>query len=172
VLAAVDVSYSERVAVAACVVFGTWDDPTIAQEFTARIESPEPYVPGAFYRRELPCILAVLAKLEAPLEAVVVDGYVWLDGEGKKGLGAHLFEALGGRVVVVGVAKTGFAGANHAIAVLRGKSEKPLLVTAAGVPVETAASWVRRMHGKDRTPTLLRRVDRLCRDALVAGPPA
>ncbi|UQA62712.1 endonuclease V [Polyangium aurulentum] len=168
-LAAVDVSYGEREAVAACVVFGAWEDATGAHELTARIDSPEPYVPGAFYKRELPCILAVLAKVGEPLEVVVVDGYVWLSGEGRKGLGAHLFEALGGRVVVVGVAKTGFAGASHAIAVLRGKSEKPLHVTAAGVPVETAASWVARMHGKDRMPTLLRRVDRLCRDALAAG---
>jgi deoxyribonuclease V len=169
VLAAVDVSYGEREALAACVVFGAWEDAAIAQALTARIESPEPYVPGAFYKRELPCILAVLAKAAAEIEAVVIDGYVFLDGEGKRGLGAHLFEALGGRVAVIGVAKTGFAGASHAIAVLRGTSKKPLLVTAAGVPAETAASFIRRMHGEDRMPTLLRRVDRLCRDALVAS---
>lgn len=39
-----------------------------------------PYQPGEFYRRELPCLLAVLAC--GPVaEVIVVDGYVWLGPE-------------------------------------------------------------------------------------------
>jgi hypothetical protein len=41
----------------------------------------------------------------------IVDGYVWLDDAGKPGLGAHLYQALGGRVAVLGVAETKFRGA-------------------------------------------------------------
>jgi deoxyribonuclease V len=122
-----------------------------------------PYEPGRFYLRELPCLLAVLARAPAPLAAAVVDGYVWLADETRPGLGAHLFESLGGTVPVVGVAKTRFAGAERALPVTRGDSLRPLWVTAAGIDPTEAAEHVRRMHGPFRIPTALRRVDRLCR---------
>jgi len=37
----------------------------------------------AFYKRELPCILKLLDKLEQPPSCIVVDGYVFLDGKKK-----------------------------------------------------------------------------------------
>ena len=122
-----------------------------------------PYAPGAFYERELPCLLAVLGKVGGSLDVVVIDGYVWLSGDGRPGLGAHLHKELGGETAVVGVAKSSFDGAAFAEAVLRGKSARPLFVTAAGIPAPTAADWIRAMHGPHRIPTLLKRVDRLCR---------
>ena len=123
----------------------------------------EPYVPGEFYRRELPCLLKVLDQLSERPEVVVIDGYVWLDASGRKGLGGHLFEALNKTVPVIGVAKTRFATATRAIEVLRGSSARPLFVTAAGIDQANAAKCIRRMHGESRIPTLLKRVDRLSR---------
>ncbi len=116
------------------------------------------YEPGAFYRRELPCLLEVLARGPCP-NVIVVDGYVWL-GDGKPGLGGHLHAAMGG--IVVGVAKTQYLSA-PAVPVLRGTSRSPLFVTAAGVEPEVAASWIEDMHGPYRVPTLLRQVDALAR---------
>ncbi|HYH68074.1 MAG TPA: endonuclease V [Urbifossiella sp.] len=118
------------------------------------------YEPGSFYRRELPCLLGVLALGPRP-DVVVVDGYVWLAGD-VPGLGAHLHAALGG--VVVGVAKTRFASA-AAVEVCRGASRSPLFVTAAGAAAEVVAAWVAKMHGPYRVPTLLKRVDALARTA-------
>ncbi|MCA9705979.1 MAG: endonuclease V, partial [Myxococcales bacterium] len=123
-----------------------------------------PYVPGQLYLRELPCLLAVLERVARPLDAVLVDGYAVLDDLGRPGLGAHLHAALERRVPVVGVAKTHFRGST-AVEVLRGGSTRPLYVTAVGMGPERAAEGVGRMHGPHRIPTLLRRVDRLCRDA-------
>jgi deoxyribonuclease V len=120
-----------------------------------------PYQPGQFYRRELPCLLSVLATVAEPLEAIVVDGYVWLSDD-RPGLGAHLYEALGHREAVIGVAKTRFAGA-EAEPVIRGGSRRPLYVSAAGLERAAAARHIERMHGTYRLPTLLRRVDQLCR---------
>ena len=45
----------------------------------------------------------------------------------------------------------------------RGKSQTPLFITAAGIDVHTAASFIQSMHGKFRIPTLLKQVDQLCR---------
>ena len=162
-IACVDVDYREDEAVAACVLFRAWADEHAAAETVERIGRVEPYQPGQFYRRELPCLLSVLGKLAEPPATVVIDGYVWLRDEESPGLGGHLFAALGKKVPVVGVAKTRFAGAEAAKAVLRGDSRRPLYVTAAGIDVEAAARHVREMHGPFRLPTLLKRVDQLCR---------
>ena len=161
--ACVDVQYGEREARAACVLFTEWTDATPARELVTVVRDPAPYEPGALYKRELPCLLAVLAPVRASLEVVLVDGYVWLDAAGRKGLGAHLHEALDGRVPVIGVAKTAFKGSDFAVAVTRGASAKPLYVTAAGIDARVAAEKVRGLHGSFRLPTLLQRVDRLAR---------
>ena len=164
-IAFVDVDYRQEQAAAACVLSSDWGDEAPVRELVERVRGVEPYVPGQFYKRELPCLLAVLAKAGGPIDAVVIDGYVWL-GEGRPGLGGHLYESLGGKVPVVGVAKTRFLSATRAVAVVRGgSSTKPLFVTAAGVAVEDAAARVRGMHGPHRIPTLLKRVDALCRGA-------
>jgi deoxyribonuclease V len=169
VKAALDVCYgpeSAPGAAAACVLFDRWTSAAEASSHVARIVDVAPYEPGAFYRRELPCLMAALATITTPLEAVVVDGYVFLSAEGRPGLGAHLFEALGRVTPVIGVAKKSFTGSAFAEPVLRGGSARPLYVTAAGVDAPTAARWVHDMDGPHRIPTLLKRADRLCRDAM------
>jgi deoxyribonuclease V len=160
-LVAVDVDYREAGAVAAGIWFRGWSAPEIEAEIVTRLAEVAPYRPGEFYRRELPCLLAVLERGPAA-EVVVVDGYVWL-GPGRPGLGAHLFEALGGRTVVVGVAKSRFAGATEAVPVYRGASRSPLYVTAVGVGATEAAGWVTRMAGPYRVPEMLKRADQLAR---------
>ncbi|MCA9651390.1 MAG: endonuclease V [Myxococcales bacterium] len=165
-LACVDVDYREGspAAVAAALVFADWGAAEPVAEHVEPVEAIEPYVPGQLYRRELPCLLAVLGRVSAPLGVILVDGYVVLDAEGRPGLGAHLYEALGRRVAVVGVAKSVFEG-SAAIELRRGESVRPLYVSAVGMDAQEAADGVLRMHGPHRLPTLLKRVDRLCRDA-------
>jgi deoxyribonuclease V len=166
VKACVDVDYRGDDAVAGCVLFRDWADAAPAGQLAHWVRGVQAYVPGEFYRRELPCLLAVLADVAEPLELVLVDGYVWLEDEARPGLGAHLYEALGRRVGVVGVAKTRFAAARLAVPVVRGHgATRPLFVTAAGMDVREAALAVRRMHGAHRLPTLLKAVDSLCRAA-------
>ena len=167
-IAAVDVQYGETIAAAACVTFDAWPDASPSGELTVIVKGIEPHVPGELWRRELPCILAVLGTLDSPPELIIVDCYVWLDAHERPGLGAHLFEALQGRAPVIGVAKTAFRGSEHACAVRRGGSERPLYVTSRGISAADAARGIAAMDGEYRLPTLLKRVDRLCRDALAA----
>jgi deoxyribonuclease V len=165
VLVCLDVDYRPAAAVAAAVAFLEWTDASAAHEVVHRsAEPPADYQPGQFYRRELPHLQAVLALLPEAPRIVVVDGFVWLEGE-TPGLGAHLHQALGGGVAVVGVAKRPYRLANQAVPVLRGESQVALWVTAVGIAVEEAADAVRGMHGEHRMPTLLKRVDRLARDS-------
>ena len=137
----------------------------IVSERTALLGEVAPYRPGEFYLRELPALRAVLAGL-GELALLVVDGYADLDPAGRPGLGAHAHEEFG--VPVIGVAKTAFRTATHAIPVLRGASARPLYITAAGMARADAADLVRRMAGPHRMPDALRRADTLARHGLTA----
>src|SRR5689334_20620675 len=89
-ITALDVYYGvkEPHATSAAVVFANWDDALPASEYIAHVEGIQPYIPGQFFRRELPCLLAVLEKIREPLEAIVVDSHVTLGAA--PGLGQHL----------------------------------------------------------------------------------
>lgn len=162
-IAALDVDYRPDAAVTACVLFETWSEEHVLESYTVTSPAAAEYAPGAFYMRELPCLLAALARCPAPPSTIVIDGHVWL-GPDRPGLGAHLHRALGEATPVVGVAKNPFRGA-PAREVLRGDSRRPLFVTAIGMSADEAAAHVQAMHGPHRVPTLLRRVDQLCRRA-------
>lgn len=172
-LLAVDVDYrpgkdstgkdTPKMAVAAGVLFRNWEDEHSGVVFLSELRQVEDYVPGAFYRRELPCILKLLKEHRLDPDCIVVDGYVVLDGAGKPGLGQHLFDALEGRATVIGVAKKPFKGIPSRCEVYRGKSKKPLFVTSAGLDLATAKQCIETMHGNFRLPTLLKEADRACR---------
>ncbi|WP_027934641.1 endonuclease V [Amycolatopsis thermoflava] len=160
--AAVDVHYPEAGgATAALVIAAGPAFAEVTEEHVVRVDDVEPYRPGAFYLRELPAMRAVLRRA-GPVDLLVVDGYVHLDPDGRPGLGAHAHEEFG--VPVIGVAKTAFRSATHAIPVLRGKAVRPLQVTAIGLAPDEAARIVRTMAGPHRLPDALRRVDRLSRE--------
>ncbi len=164
-IACVDVDYRADEAVAAGVVFDSWRAEESIDEIVERIGEVQPYQPGEFYKRELPCVLAVLERVHQPLAAIIVDGYVWLRDGQTPGLGAKLYESLNENVPVIGVAKTRFAKGTKAVAVCRGRGQRPLFVRAAGVSTETAARNIQQMHGRFRIPTMLKRFDQLCRGA-------
>jgi len=161
-LVCLDVSYRDNFACAAGVRFRDWSDAKALHEKIVHVEKVEPYLPGQFYRRELPCLLAVLQTLSR-IDTAIIDGYVWLDGDSKPGLGAHLYQALNQKMAVIGVAKTRFHRVDHVCEVIRGKSKRPLFVTSVGIQRELAVQYIRSMHGNNRLPTLLARADYLCR---------
>jgi deoxyribonuclease V len=164
VIAAVDVHYFENGAVSGGALFVHWTSERPAlelREFSGRVEA---YEPGSFYKRELPCLLKLLEPVKDMVQTVIVDGYVWLGPENRPGLGAHLYAAFDEKVPVIGGAKNIFRGATIARPILRGGSRRPLYVTAAGMDPLVAAESIRMMHGPHRIPTLLKRVDEICRN--------
>ena len=163
-LCGLDVDYRSCSVVAAGLSFADWDSESPLREYSVESNTPpEAYEAGSFYRRELPYLLAVLGQMEEHPATILIDGFVWLGIE-SPGLGAHLYEALGRRSAVVGVAKRPFRDTSAGSPVLRGTSARPLYVTSVGISLDDAVAGVKAMHGLHRIPTLLKRVDRLCRD--------
>lgn len=160
---ATDVDYREENAVAAGILFEKWDAEKAVQEITCNVGNIEEYVPGQFYKRELPCIKALLKSIQGNIDHIIIDGYVYLGSDNKPGLGKHLWDMSGGEIPIIGVAKSAFKDTPKNSELIRGKSKRPLFITAEGVDVATAKQYIMAMHGENRIPTLLKRVDKLCR---------
>jgi deoxyribonuclease V len=160
-IAAIDVHYEDdSSATVGAVIFKDFSDSEAYRTYTKKIPKVRDYVSGQFYKRELPCIMAILGMIEEEVNTIIIDGYVELGD--RPGLGKHLWKALEGRKTIIGVAKSHFLGAK-AIQLHRGKSRLPLYITAAGMDPSHAAGMVAQMHGKDRLPVLLKQADTLSR---------
>ena len=159
---AVDVYYFEGKAKAVGILFEDWVDTQPKQTIEASIEDVAEYLSGEFYKRELPCIITLLNKMNLnEIETIIIDGYVYLNDDCKPGLGAHLYHYLAGKIPVIGVAKTAFYQ-NHknTMEAVRGTSKNPLYVTAIGLPLIVAGNSIKNMAGAHRIPTLLKSLDR------------
>ena len=158
-ISAFDVKYFEDgSAMVAAVVFKDFKDSKSVSLYRKKIDKVHEYVPGSFYKRELPCIISLLSDIREKIDTIIVDGYVFLGD--KPGLGAYLKERMERTVTIIGVAKSYFEGSD-AIKIFRGESQNPLYVSSSGIDPMEAADLVSNMHGKHRIPTLLKKVDQL-----------
>jgi deoxyribonuclease V len=159
-LLALDVHYREIGSKAVGVLFD-WGSEQPQEIITSYIDSVAEYTPGEFYKRELPCLLKIIDKIDLnQLEAIIIDGYVYIDNEKKYGLGGILWETLNKQIPIIGVAKTSFfRNKETVIEVTRGESIKPLFVSAIGFDLELAALKIKKMHGSYRIPSILKQLD-------------
>ncbi|MDV6169995.1 hypothetical protein R1T16_16270 [Flavobacterium sp. DG1-102-2] len=96
---------------------------------------------------------------------VIIDGHIYTDNNRHPGLGYYTWELLSRRIPVIGVAKNPFhANSKKVKEVLRGKSTKPLYVSAIGIDENVATSHIKKMHGDFRIPTILKELDRITKE--------
>lgn len=157
---AVDVHYRTGKAHAVGVLFN-WNNVNPIRIVNSTIKEVEEYIPGEFYKRELPCLMEIINKIDlSSLETIIVDGYVYVDNELNLGLGGKLWEALNKKVPVIGVAKTSFYSNKNTIKeIFRGESKKPLYVSAVGMDINEATKKIQEMEGDFRIPTILKYLD-------------
>ncbi|NBW37304.1 MAG: endonuclease V [Cytophagia bacterium] len=163
---AFDTYYFDNKAKTVCIAFNDWSGTSTDKVYTEITEGVEAYQPGEFYKRELPCILSLLKKMDTDqVEAIVIDGYVYLDDNGQLGLGGHLYHRLHSKIPIIGVAKTNFKTIDkHKEIIVRGKSVRPLYITAVGIDIILAAKFIQQMAGEHRIPSLLKKLDTLTRE--------
>lgn len=160
---AFDTYYTEKYAKTVCLVFHDWTDAEPTNIFEEKLDEVEKYEPGSFYKRELPCILSLLKKVESEIKnitAIIVDGFVLLDDDDKLGLGGYLYKQLNSKIAVIGVAKSGFyRNKKNVKELLRGESKKPLYISAMGIELNSAFEHIKSMYGNYRMPKLLQILD-------------
>ncbi|OIV43327.1 endonuclease V [Flavobacterium johnsoniae] len=164
---AFDTYYFDNKAKTVCLEFEKWNENKNFKIHTEIIENIEEYIPGEFYKRELPCIISLLNLIDLKnIEAIIVDGFVYLDDDKKYGLGGYLYEKLNKQISIIGVAKTNFSSIEkNKKALLRGDSIKPLFITSIGIDLEEAFQKVASMAGEFRMPALLKELDRLTKES-------
>ena len=162
---AFDTYYYEDYANTVCIAFEDWASEKEVEVFTEQMPVDAEYESGAFYKRELPCIISLLNKMVLKEgDIIIVDGYVTLDNDGKIGLGGYLYNTLDQKYPVIGIAKNEFAAPDsQRRSILRGESKTPLFLTAIGIDVDEVTQHVERMHGNFRIPALLKKLDQLSR---------
>ena len=162
---AFDTYYYEDHANTVCIAFEDWISEKESEIFTEKTEISSDYESGAFYKRELPCIISLLKKI--PLkegDIIIVDGYVTLDNDGKIGLGGYLYDALEQKHPIIGIAKNEFASPDALRrSIFRGESKTPLFLTVKGADLDEILKKVEQMYGPYRIPTLLKKLDQLSR---------
>jgi hypothetical protein len=151
VFAAVDVHYpSSGGARAAGVVAADAAFSVVLAESTAVVPEVMAYRPGEFFRRELPPLRAVLRGVRG-LALLMVDGYADLDAADRPGLGAHAHAEFG--VPVIGVAKSAFRTAIHAVPVLRGPPRARCSSPLPECPGTTQLTWSGTWLAASGSPT-------------------
>lgn len=163
---AFDTYYYEDKARTIALQFENWQDTEETNVYEETLSGISEYVSGEFYKRELPCIVSLLAQIDlTQCKAIVIDGFVILNDERKLGLGGYLYEKLNPRIPIIGVAKNNFAKINsQKKAILRGESKKPLYITTVGIDLDFAAQKIKEMAGEYRMPDILKKVDSLGRE--------
>lgn len=162
---AIDVYYKENEAKVVAVLFNS-EDETPQSVVIDQIIGIEDYVSGEFYKRELPCIESILKKINLnDIEAVIIDGHIYVDDDGTFGLGGYTWESLNKKIPVIGVAKTSFfRNKNTVKEVYRGESKKPLYVSSIDIDLEIASNLIKDMKGDYRIPTILKELDRITKE--------
>ncbi|MDJ0955572.1 MAG: deoxyribonuclease V [Arenicellales bacterium] len=123
-VAGVDVGFVDNNSVArAAVVILTYPDLLVLDSATAKRRVRFPYIPGYLSFREVPSILAALAKIEHLPDLILCDGQGYAHPR-RFGLACHLGVITG--IPTIGVAKTRLLGEHTPVGVKKG-AWKPLM---------------------------------------------
>ena len=163
---ALDTYYFENKAKTVALEFSNWSDNIETARYSEVLENIEEYISGEFYKRELPCILSLISKIDVKkIEFIIIDGYVFVDDNSKLGLGGFLYEKLNKKIPIIGVAKTDFISlTKNKISLLRGKSKNPLFISSIGINLNEVTDKIKQMSGEFRIPTLLKKLDTLTKE--------
>lgn len=168
-----DVMYHEDTnkAVTAALEFNEISDKVETKTYTDISDIASEYIPGEFYKRELPAIMSLLKNvigfevLAQEYDLIIVDGLYQLAPD-HLGLGARLHEALkeiGVDIEIIGIAKTYYKDCDIVAGkVFRGNAKKPLYVNGS-LQNKNYVQIVEQMSGEYRLPYLVKRVDTVCR---------
>ena len=162
---AIDVYYFEDKAKTVGVLF-EWDDAEPREIITSYSNTIDEYIPGEFYRRELPCIEKLIKKINLnAIELIIIDGHVYVDNNFNYGLGGYVWESLNKTKPIIGVAKNSFySNKETTIELFRGKSKKALFISSIGIENTVATHYILNMKGEFRIPSILKKLDQITKE--------
>ncbi|WP_395654556.1 endonuclease V [Flavobacterium sp.] len=169
-LLAFDVHYRENEARIVGVFFN-WEDIEPIRIVIENVNEVKEYIPGEFYKRELPCLIKVIAKVDlSNIEAIIIDSPIYVDNFETFGLGGKLYESLNKKIPIIGLAKNSFYSNSMTVKeVLMGMSKKPLYVSTIGIDLNLAVEKVKKMYGNYLIPDILKKLDSITKHHSISG---
>lgn len=152
----IDVDYRNDYAVAVGIEFNDWNDKTPSNIYYSKCYEYGEYISGQFYKRELPCIKALINEHNLSPSLIIVNGYVYLE-DNKPGLGYYVYDTY--NVPVIGIASKPYKNPIDKYIIYRGNSKTPIYISSVGMPIEEAKVKIRNMYGKYRMPYLIKLTD-------------
>ena len=77
---AIDVHYRPNTAKVVCAALNDWKDGQASNYWIKYVDIAAEYISGAFYKRELPCIVQILEDIDlSQVTCIVIDGFVVLE---------------------------------------------------------------------------------------------
>lgn len=130
------------------------------------INNFDSYIPGEFYKRELPGIIKLLENINLNnFDTIILDSHVWLWNEKespdkpKPGLGAYLYKRIRRKDLNIVGAKSYYCDNNlHSSLCFRGNSKNPLYVDSINLK-ENYSEIIKHMYGNYRIPYLIKLAD-------------
>ena len=176
---AIDAYYNNGICHVVGGIFDNWTDEHVLKFIYADVKVDSDYIPGEFYKRELPGILKLLEQIDLnEFDTIIVDGYVYLvepDNVEKPGLGMRLYWSLRDQnkpvksFSIVGIAKSLYGENEEAYnRCFRGNSKNPLYITTStdwvlglspGDLAPDILDQIHNMSGEYRIPTIIKEVD-------------
>ncbi|WP_314244628.1 hypothetical protein [Empedobacter tilapiae] len=77
-IVAVDTFYYENKAKTIAITFDYWDNSNYTKYYSEELNISSEYIPGEFYKRELPCILSILKNFDIDTinEILLMDMFI------------------------------------------------------------------------------------------------
>lgn len=162
--------YSDTNCYTVGLVFSHWNskDPDCILEST--VSEFAPYIPGQFYKRELPGVLSIIRQVNLrEFDTIILDGFTRLLDNSLNvipGLGEKLETELGiiPGLSIIGVAKSMFCKSDSvSLPLYRGQAKTPLWISVSSgseIDLMTARDYIKSMYGDSKLPDMLKLLDK------------
>ena len=162
--------YSETDCYTVGFVFSHWNSKRPDYILESTVTEFSPYIPGEFYKRELPGILSIVQKVNLrEFDTIILDGFTNLidnSGDFIPGLGERLESeiTIHNNLSIIGVAKTLFGKSDlYSYPLYRGSAKNPLwisITSGSSIDLNTAYNRINSMYGDNKLPDILKQLDK------------
>ena len=164
--------YSDTNCYSVGVVFNYWNSKKPDYILESTVSEFAPYIPGQFYKRELPGILSIIHQVNLnEFDTIILDGFTNLIDSSLNplpGLGEKLDEELEitnrHGLSIIGVAKSLFGKSDTiSLPLYRGQAKTPLWISVSSgsdIDLATAKNYIKSMYGNSKLPDILKFLDK------------
>ena len=148
--------YSDTNCYTVGLVFSHWNSKKPDYILESTVSEFAPYIPGQFYKRELPGVLSIIRQVNLrEFDTIILDGFTRLLDNS-----LNIIPGLS----IIGVAKSMFCKSDSvSLPLYRGQAKTPLWISVSSgseIDLMTARDYIKSMYGDSKLPDMLKLLDK------------